>query len=66
MSDLPVLGEQPEFSEREKAILRGFIAESWQRIHREKNGLSDRGMRDELTVQLQSLEQLGEKVGRLR
>lgn len=59
------LGEYPEFTDDEKAILRGYIAGDWHRLHREKNAEADRAVRDSLTVQLNRLEQLGEKVGQL-
>lgn len=58
-------GEYPEFSDEQKALIRGLIAAEHRRLHSEKNVASDRETRDQYTREMVRLEDLNQMVAKL-
>lgn len=60
-----MIGEYPEFTEREIAIIRGWAAENHRKLHHAKNLTGNRSERIALSEEMREVESISEKLGRL-
>jgi hypothetical protein len=58
-------GENPPFTEREIAILRGWAAEKHSHAHSAKNASADRAIRDSYSDDMKEIEEISRKLGEL-